>query len=188
MAGTDAGSKRGAIMDTETGVDIERIVGSAYLQHHGQLQRYLTGITRDPAAAEDLTHDAFERLTAEVQAGRVPDDFGAWLHRVGHNLAMSRGRRISVADRRRAELVVSDWMPSPESLTVAGEEQQAVSAVLEGLGQVDRQALVLAAHGYRGAEIARTIGRSDVATRTLLCRARAKVRTLMLARQPELSA
>jgi RNA polymerase sigma-70 factor (ECF subfamily) len=175
-------------MDADTAPDIERIVGSAYLQHSGQLQRYLTGVTRDVAAAEDLTHDAFERLTIEVQAGREPDDPGAWLHRVGHNLAMSRGRRISVADRRRSELIVSDWMPSPETLTVAGEEQQAVCEVLDGLGVIDRKALILASHGYRGTEIARTIGRSDVATRTLLCRARAKVRALTLARQPELSA
>lgn len=174
-------------MDTATGLDVERIVGSVYLAHSGGLQRYLTGLTRDAAAAEDLTHDAFERLTGQVRAGRVPDDPNAWLHRVGYNLAMSRGRRISVADRRRAELVVSDWAPSPESLAVAGEEQQAVGAALDGLGLVDRQALILASQGFRGAEIARSIGRSDVATRTLLCRARAKVRALMLASQPGMS-
>lgn len=174
-------------MDTAIGLDVEGIVGSAYLAHSVPLQRYLTSITRDPAAAEDLTHDAFERLTTEARAGRVPDDINAWLHRVGYNLAMSRGRRISVADRRRAELVVSDWAPSPESLTVAGEEQRAVCAALDGLGVIDRQALILASQGYRAAEIARSIGRSDVATRTLLCRARAKVRAVMVASQPRLS-
>jgi RNA polymerase sigma factor (sigma-70 family) len=176
-------------MDTrlDAGLDVERIVGTAYQVHSGQLQRYLTGLTRDPNAGEDLTHDAFERLTVEVRAGRVPDEIGGWLHRVGHNLAMSRGRRISVADRRRSELVVSDWAPSPESLTVAGEEQRAVGAALEGLGHIDRQALILASQGYRGAEIAHSIGRSDVATRTLLCRARAKVRARMLASQPGLA-
>ena len=174
---------------TDSRLDVERIVAAAYLAHSAQLQRYLTGVTRDPSAAEDLAHDAFERLTAEVRAGRVPDEIGAWLHRVGHNLAMSRGRRISVADRRRSELVVSDWAPSPESLTVAGEEQRAVGAALEGLGRVDRQALILASQGYRGAEIAQSIGKSPiVATRTLLCRARAKVRARMLAGQPGFSA
>ena len=167
-----------------SGLDVESVVESAFLTHSGALKRYLTSLTRDPSAAEDLTQDAFERLTRELRAGRVPDDLGGWLHRVGHNLAMSRGRRISVADRRRAELVVSDWAPSPESLTVAGEDQQAVCDVLESLGRVDRQALILASHGYRGAEIAVTIGRSEVATRTLLCRARAKVRALVLAGQP----
>jgi RNA polymerase sigma factor (sigma-70 family) len=173
-------------MDTEA--DVDGIVGAAYLTHSGSLRRYLTSLTRDPDAAEDLAHDAFERLTMEVRAGRVPEDFGGWLHRVGYNLAMSRGRRMSVADRRRSELVVSGWAPSPESLTVAREEHRAVGAALEGLGLIDRQALVMASHGFRGAEIARSIGRSDIATRTLLCRARAKVRARMLAAQPEISA
>ena len=171
-----------------TALDVERIVERAYLDHSGSLRRYLTSLTRDVAAADDLTQDAFERLLREVREGRQPDDIGGWLHRVGHNLAMSRGRRISVADRRRAELVVSDWAPSPESLTVAGEDQQTVCAVIGELGPIDRRALILASHGYRGAEIARSIGRSELATRTMLCRARAKVRTLVLAGQPAIGA
>jgi RNA polymerase sigma-70 factor (ECF subfamily) len=162
-------------------IDLDGIVEQAYLEQGGPLLRYLTSLTRDGSAAEDLAQDAFERLMREVREGRIPDDIGGWLHRVGHNLAMSRGRRISVADRHRSELVVSDWAPSPESLAVAGEAQLAVGAVLKDLGAVDRQALILASHGYRGAEIARSIGRSEVATRTLLCRARAKVRAQVLA-------
>jgi RNA polymerase sigma-70 factor, ECF subfamily len=168
----------------QTGLDVDGIVATAYLDHSGPLRRYLSSLTRDAGAAEDLTQDAFERLMREGRAGRLPDDVGGWLHRVGHNLAMSRGRRISVADRRRSELVVSDWAPSPESLAVAGEAQAAVCSALDGLGVIDRRALILASHGYRGAEIAGSIGRSEVATRTLLCRARAKVRTLVLAGQP----
>lgn len=163
---------------------VERIVGSAYGAHRGPLQGYLTSLTRDPAAAEDLTQDAFVRLTREVQLGRVPDDLGAWLHRVGRNLAMSRGRRITVANRRRADLVDRGFAPSPESLAVADEEQRAVRAALDRLSRVDRRALVLASHGYRGAEIADSIGRSEGATRTMLCRARAKVRMQLLAGHP----
>ena len=168
----------------DTGLDVERVIGSAYERYREPLQRYLVSITRDPAAAEDLTQDAFLRLIGEVRAGRVPDNPGAWLHRVGHNLAMSRGRRISVADRRRAELVGSNWTPSPEALSVASEEQGAVRTALDTLDRCDRVALILSSQGYRGAEIARTIGRSDGATRTLLTRARGKMRTRILAAQP----
>ncbi len=164
----------------ETSIDVDRIVGTAYTDHSHSLQRYLTGLTRDTTVAEDLTQDAFLRLTHQVQVGVVPDDPGAWLHRVGHNLAMSRGRRISVADRRRAELVKPDTSPSPESLAIADEERRAVHAALDGLGQIDRRALVMASHGYRGEEIARSIGRTEGATRTTLCRARARLRAQML--------
>lgn len=91
---------------------------------------------------------------------------------------------MTVADRRRADLVEWDWTPSPETLSVAGEEQRAVRAALDTLDRCDRVALILSSQGYRGAEIARTIGRSDGATRTLLTRARGKMRTRILAAQP----
>lgn len=172
----------------DTGPSVDAIVGSAYVTHRAPLQRYLGALTRDPAVAEDLTQDAFERLTRETRAGRVPADIGGWLHRVGHNLAMSRGRRLSVADRHRTELAVPGAMPSPERLTEVDEDRRAVYAALAQLATVDRQALILASMGYRGDEIARSIGRSDGATRTLLCRARAKARACMVAGGLELSA
>ena len=40
---------------------------------------------------------------------------------------------------------------------------------------------VMAAMGYGGIDIARSIGRTEAATRTMLCRARAKVRTRLTA-------
>ena len=40
----------------------------------------------------------------------------------------------------------------------------------------DRQAIVLAASGYHTREIADRIGRTELATRALLCRARGRVR------------
>ena len=48
--------------------------------------------------------------------------------------------------------------------------------VLADLDPVARTALLLAAEGFSGAEIAAAIGRSESATRTLLCRTRLRVR------------
>jgi RNA polymerase sigma factor (sigma-70 family) len=166
-------------MDCDTNVD--RIVGSAYDVYAGAVRRYLTGIARDPTSAEDLTQDAFLRLTVEVGAGRVPDDIGAWLHRVGHNLAMSRARRQSVADRHLGDLVRPDIAPSPEWAAIHGEEHRAAAAALRSLPAVHQQAVVMAAYGVDGPAIASAIGRSQGATRTLLCRARARLRTSLLA-------
>jgi RNA polymerase sigma-70 factor, ECF subfamily len=160
----------------DTNPDIERIVGSAYELHRPDLWRYLTSLTHDAVVAEDLAQDAFLRLTVEAHAGRLPEDVGAWLHRVGHNLAMSRGRRLTVADRHRSELAMPDQPPSPEQVVLAEERNSAVAAVLDELEPVQRQALVMASMGFGGPEIARWIGRTDGATRTMLCRTRAKVR------------
>jgi RNA polymerase sigma-70 factor (ECF subfamily) len=162
--------------DVPARVDIERVVETAYAANAGPLLRHLTATTRDPSAAEDLTQETFVRLMIEVGAGRVPDDLGAWVHRVGHNLAMSRGRRMAVASRHHHELVERGEVPSPETLALASERDEQLRTAVGCLGDTDRQALTLSANGFRGPEIARSIGRTDAATRTLLCRARTKVR------------
>ena len=48
--------------------------------------------------------------------------------------------------------------------------------VLADLDPGARAALLLASEGFSGAEIATAIGRSEAATRTLLCRTRLRVR------------
>jgi RNA polymerase sigma factor (sigma-70 family) len=154
----------------------DELIESAYADHAGPLLRRLTALTRDGAAAEDLTQEAFVRLVIEVHAGRTPDDVGAWLHRVGQNLATSRGRRIAVAERRSGELIPPMAAASPESLALAAEDHGSLRSALSELCATDRQVLLLAAHGYRGPEIAQSIGRTTAATRTLLCRARTKIR------------
>lgn len=161
-------------------LDQNRTVEAAYVAHANPLLRRLTATTRDPAAAEDLTQEAFMRLVIEVNAGRIPDDAGAWLHRVGHNLAMSRGRRIAVANRRNREIALPGSAPSPETLTLEAERESGLHDALAELGATDQRALILAANGYRGREIAHSIGRTEGATRTLLCRARGKVKGMML--------
>jgi RNA polymerase sigma factor (sigma-70 family) len=155
------------------------LIEDAYEAHLGPVTRRLTAITRNPAVAEDLAHEAFLRLTREVDAGRTPDDIHAWLQRVATNLAMSRGRHLGVADRRSAELPVPEPDGHPEVEAIKAELREALVAALDELPATDRRALLLAAQGYRGPEIAALIERTPAATRTLLCRARAKLRERM---------
>lgn len=157
----------------------EVIVETAFIDHRAALVRRLTAICRDPEAAQDLAQEAFLRFAREVEAGRTPDNPGAWLHRVGSNLAMSHGRHVQVAARHEAELPKSAEPASPERIAVESELASAVGVLLNELPQTERRALVLAANGVGGIEIASTIGRTPGATRTLLCRTRAKLRERM---------
>jgi DNA-directed RNA polymerase specialized sigma24 family protein len=57
------------------------------------------------------------------------------------------------------------------------------SAVLEGLATLPtdaRAALLMAAQGFTGREIATVLGRSEVATRTMMFRARQKLRLYLV--------
>ena len=153
-----------------------RFVEAAYELHHGALVRRLTMLTRHADVAEDLAQEAFLRFAREVEAGRAPDDPGAWLHRVAGNLVASRGRHLTVVDRRAGELPRPDAPESPEALVIESEMNGALRTALAEMSPTDRDALMLAAQGYRGPEIAASIGRTPGATRTLLCRARTKAR------------
>lgn len=159
-------------MDVRTG----ELVEAAYRANHAILVRHLTTITRDAEAAQDLAHEAFIRLAAVIDDGRMPDDAAAWLHRVGANLATSRGRHLQVVDRHARELPLPADAPDPEHAVVRDELAGAVVAVMAELPEHERKALVLAAHGVGGGEIASAVGRTVGATRTMLCRARGRIR------------
>lgn len=152
------------------------LIEAAWVDHRSSLVRRLTILTRDPDVAEDLTQEAFLRLAREIDAGRAPDDVAAWLHRVAGNLVNSRGRHLTVVDRRAGDLPRPDSPASPESISIEAETNEAIHLALEFLGEDGRQAVLLAAQGYRGPEIAEAIGRTQGATRTLLCRARRTLR------------
>ena len=154
----------------------EAISATAFVEHGEALRAFAYGFTRDRPAAEDLVQEAFLRLLTELAAGRPPAHPRAWLFRVAANLATSRARRQGVAARRASELVSRDVVPSPEDELLDREAALALRLRIEGLPQAARMALVLAAHGFSGAEIATRIGRSEPATRSLICRHRGRLR------------
>lgn len=150
-------------------------VSAAYDAHERALYAFALGITHSGAVAEDLVQESYLRLVREVQAGRAPDNVRAWLYRVCANLATSRGRRASVATRYLPFLVSREVAETPEARHLRLELGSELSAALEALSQDERTGLLLSAGGFHGPEIARIIGRTHGATRTMLTRARMKV-------------
>jgi RNA polymerase sigma-70 factor (ECF subfamily) len=147
-----------------------------YDEHAAMLRGFLTRLTGDAAASEDLAHEAFLRLLIETAEGRPPVHVRAWLFRVASNLAASRGRHHGVVTRRAPELVPRGVVPSPEDELLDREAARALRRRIAHLPAHVRTALLLTADGYTGAEIARRIGRSELATRSLLCRYRGRLR------------
>lgn len=156
--------------------DAESLIVAAYEAHARDLNAFARSLVREREAAEDVVAEAYARLVREVHAGRAPDDVRGWLYRVVSNLVMSRGRRRSVAQRFMGRLVDRRVAESPEARHLRLDVDPALRDAVLALPPDARVAIVLAARGVSGAEIAATIGRSEAATRTLLTRARQKVR------------
>ncbi len=156
-------------------------VVAAHEQHRDELVRAAIRACRDPETAEDLVQEALLRLMLETDANGPPRNVRAWLHRVVANLAVSLGRRTTVSRRHTDALVRRDEPDTPEDLVLDLEARSELAAALAILPDRARAALLLAASGYPGAEIAAAVGRSDTATRTMICRARLKVRSQLAA-------
>jgi RNA polymerase sigma factor (sigma-70 family) len=156
--------------------DAEALVLAAYEAHARDLNAFARSLVREREAAEDLVAEAYARLVREVHAGRAPDDVRAWLYRVVSNLVMSRGRRRAVAYRFLGQLLDRRVAESPEARHLRLDVDPALRDAVLALPPDMRVALVMAARGAPGTEIAAAIGRSEAATRTLLTRARQRVR------------
>jgi RNA polymerase sigma-70 factor (ECF subfamily) len=162
-------------------VDHEATVATAFALHHRELYSFLVRATRDRESAEDLLQDAYLRLHAELRAGRTPANVRAWLYRVASNLTIDRSRRRSSVLRylsgQARELEASRTIDSPETDYVRRERRGELEKALATLAPEARTALLLSSQGFSGEEIAAAIGRSHGATRTLLLRARRRVRS-----------
>jgi DNA-directed RNA polymerase specialized sigma24 family protein len=96
------------------------------------------------------------------------------------------------AARRRA--TVAKWAPflgSPGSETASSldvvlgrEARDRVEKALAVLSPDGRMAILLAAHGLGTTAVAAAIGRTELATRSLLCRARLRLREHLAEQEP----
>ena len=152
------------------------LVTASYQRHAAAVRGVAERMTRDPELAADVTQEAFLRLFLETSAGRTPDNIGAWLYRTSANLIVSHARHAAVARRTAPRLVRLDGPTQPDTEVVAREQDREMRLALATLPTDYRDALVMAAEGATGADIARSLGRTDTATRTLLCRARRRLR------------
>jgi RNA polymerase sigma factor (sigma-70 family) len=174
---TGAVTRHDAVRSPATAVTVAAIYDTLHVELFGFALRS----TRDAAAAEDLLHEAFVRLIVEIDAGRTPDQPRAWLYRVVANLAVSRGRRASVAQRHVHALAERETQDGPEPHVLDDERRADLESMLAELQPDARTALLMAAQGFDGSTIATAIGRTELATRSLMWRARIQLRQLLAA-------
>jgi RNA polymerase sigma-70 factor (ECF subfamily) len=150
-----------------------------YEAHRAELFGFLVRMTRDREAAEELLQEAFIRLIREARAGRMPDDVRPWLYRVAANAAISRSRHGAVWTRLVPRLLDRREPVTPEREVLRTERDTELHRALDDLPADARAALLLAAQGFDGHEIAASIGRTEGATRTLISRSRAQLRLVL---------
>jgi RNA polymerase sigma-70 factor, ECF subfamily len=156
--------------------DIDTNVVDAIERHMPSLERYVRSMVRDADEAADICQEACVRLLVEARNGGLPDTPGAWLNRVAHNLVVSNARRRQTADRRADQLVERQVATPLDEIVIGRERDTRIRKALANARPDDRVAITMAASGFATRDIADRIGRTELATRALLCRARGRMR------------
>ena len=126
-----------------------------YDQQYTSVYRAIRGVVLDAAAAEDLTQETFVRAYRARHRYTPTAPPGAWLRRIGINLAISHLRRQKLARFLPARLYMA---PDRRDYDRA-EARDVVGKAMEALSPKLRAAIVL--HYYEGLtrdEIATVLG------------------------------
>jgi RNA polymerase sigma factor (sigma-70 family) len=118
-------------------------------------------VTRDWAAAEDITQEVFARVWEHPQAfDPARGSWRGWLGVMTHRRAVDWVRRSAARRRRAADAAMPPVAGSgPEEVVVAGSVAKSVRAAVEELPAAQREAIHLAYFGgqtYR--QVAETLG------------------------------
>lgn len=102
---------------------------AAYATSRRNLKSYLTRLVVRPEVAEELVHDAIERLLAQAEAPATPQEVRAWLFKVGSRLAIDHLRRHATWREtvllEARELAVEDESFVAESRSLCGQPEMA---------------------------------------------------------------
>ncbi|WP_242527490.1 RNA polymerase sigma factor [Ktedonosporobacter rubrisoli] len=169
---------------TEPGSDRQKTVTELYHRHAASIFAFLCQRTASREDAEDILLEVF---TAGLQQPRLSQmsatEQRLWLWRVARNKMVDAYRR---ANQKRAAFSLEemgtdaciDEDQTPESEVVRWEEYGQLQHMLSELSPLQQQVLQMRfVQNMRSAEIARHIGKSEGAVRTLLSRTLNLLRT-----------
>jgi RNA polymerase sigma-70 factor (ECF subfamily) len=152
----------------------DRRLREVYAAAYPRLVGQLTGVTGDPAEAEDVVMEAFARAAARPREFEELDNPEAWLRTVAVNLARSRWRRLLRRSHLLPQLVES------EAYADLPDDRISLMAALRALPTAQREAIAL--HHLAGlpvAEVALTLGVPEGTVKARLARGRAALATLL---------
>lgn len=143
------------------GESLEDKVAVLFEQLNQPLYRYILLLTWNPQDSEEVVQDVFLKLHRQLLEKAPIDNIRAWIFRVGHNLAIDRGRTSKHADslsepetNRRVEDQLAGCTPDPEMIVLQREKEVALTHAVAALPALQRHVLLLRREGFRYREIA----------------------------------
>jgi len=141
---TDASDE--ALMLAYAGGDVAAFE-QLYARHRGRLYRFLLRQLRDPALADEMFQDVWQRVIS-ARTGWTPEaPFGTWLYRIAHNRLADHWRALqhrppapADGDERTARIPDHD---TPERTLSEFEQRRRLQLALDELPAEQREVLLL---------------------------------------------
>ncbi len=158
-------------------------IESLYQRHRNRVYALCLRMTRNPAEAEDLTHDVFIHLLKKISSFRGDSQFTTWLHRLTINLVLMHFRRKTV--QRTQSLADTDakiFLAQTRHYNASHQlvDKIALDTALAQLSPGSRSVLQLFdIEGYSHLEIARRLGCSVGTSKSQLHRGRIRLRRFL---------
>lgn len=134
----------GALIEKAVAGD-EQALDRLFRRYYPTMLKFAQTICRNPADAEDVTHDAFVNLMGSIQSFDRRSAFSTWLYRVVLNKAIDFRRKVARRGRLADQLrhVSAGSYEAPQDAAVAARQ---VVEVLLGFPDKERDAALLV-HG-----------------------------------------
>jgi len=159
-------------------VTAETDVAALVAEYSGTLYRVAFSVLRSATEAEDAVQDCFLRVVQHRDELHVVRDIRTWLIRIVWNLALDRKRRVAPdqMDELVAAGLVAKSLPADEAIAKARRIAE-VYVAIDSLPGKEREVVLLSAvEELSTGEIAAVLGRSESSVRSLLFRARARLK------------
>jgi RNA polymerase sigma-70 factor (ECF subfamily) len=158
-----------------------------FRRYQGPLYRHLVRMLDDPAAAEDVVIETFERLHTHRDDFRPGGTFRPWVYTIANNLARNRRRRGRLA--RWLSLGAIEHEPAVAGPDGSRDEvERRVTAALGALPEPQREACSLRLVAELSVEeVARATGASIGTVKSRLFYGQRRLRELLRDLDPEAS-
>ena len=172
------------LLERARGHDAQALV-EIYDCYAEAIYRYLYRYLGDASQAEDLTSEVFLKLLEVLNTPRAPrDNLPGWLYRVAHNQAIDWFRgQAKRAGRSDDDGGVPELAADGESPLAALGRLQSNQQLREAIRQLtsDQQRVILLrfGQGLKCAEVAKLMGKSEGAIKTMQHRGIRRLRKLM---------
>ena len=148
-----------------------------YETYRQDVYRYLAGLTRDAALAEELTSETFCAAMAALPRCRGDADPKTWLFAIArHKWYEHLRRRAPVTEEELAGLYLADGAPGPEQAAELRQCAARVRQLLDGMPPRTGTVVRMRMAGYSFYEIGQALAIREGSARVIDFRARAALR------------